>query len=300
MQYTLRRHALPVFYDRCAAEGDCPFDVSDYIHPTDSPITALHYHDAEELGLCLEGEGELHIENRVYRYGAGDVQFVSRRTPHFSSVHAGKRSHWLWITLDLERLLTAGGVKEETAKDFLRRLMPLSAVFSAGEASALAATLRMLTAEWEREARVTPELAMTAGQTAVQLFRLGESREAPVKDIPKESRADAVRLAPALERIGQSLGNGEALREEALAALCHVSVSHIRRLFHRVTGVSPKTFIVRSRMAYAEYLLRKSDEGVLEIALRSGYENISCFNRTFVRFFGLSPGRYRREMREKN
>ncbi len=294
MRYTLRRHALPVFYDRSHAEGDCPFDLADFTHPTDNPITALHYHDAEEFGICLAGEGELHIEDRVYRYRAGDIQFVSRHTPHYSSAEqSGTR--WLWITLRTECVFSQGGMREETAAELFRRLMPLSAVFSAAEAPDLALALRLLTDAWKRSESITPALAMSAGQAAVQLLLLSEGKEGDAREVPPRSRADAVRIAPALARIGETLWDRDGLKEEALAALCHVSPSHLRRLFHRVTGVSPKTFIIRSRMAYAEYLLRKTDRSVLEVALSAGYENISCFNRTFVRFFGVSPGRYRRE-----
>lgn len=102
------------------------------------------------------------------------------------------------------------------------------------------------------------------------------------------------KIAPALTYIGDHLDDSEGLCEEHLAELCHISVATLRRLFVKHTSYSPKVFITRSRMAYADYLLRKSDLSVLQIAGYVGYNEISGFNRTFKAFFGSSPRRYRR------
>ena len=49
------------------------------------------------------------------------------------------------------------------------------------------------------------------------------------------------------------------------------------------------------RLVMAERLLRSSDNSVLEIAVQSGFDNLSYFNRIFKRKYGTSPGKYRKQ-----
>ena len=49
-------------------------------------------------------------------------------------------------------------------------------------------------------------------------------------------------------------------------------------------------------MEMAAKLLAETDESILEIAGRIGYENGSKFARAFRDVMGISPGRYRRIM----
>lgn len=102
-------------------------------------------------------------------------------------------------------------------------------------------------------------------------------------------------IQPAIEYISSNLDDKEGISEPSLAALCHMGVSNLRRLFKLCTGLSPKAYIIRSRIAYAEYLLRKTDLSVLEISIRTGYGELSGFNRLFVQHFGVFPGKYRRK-----
>ena len=48
------------------------------------------------------------------------------------------------------------------------------------------------------------------------------------------------------------------------------------------------------RLTIAERLLRTSDATVLEIAEKSGFDNLSYFNRMFKRKYGQSPGKQRK------
>ncbi len=53
------------------------------------------------------------------------------------------------------------------------------------------------------------------------------------------------------------------------------------------------------RLTMAERMLRSSDDSVLEIAGKSGFENLSYFNRMFKRKYGCSPGKWRNRLTEE-
>jgi len=67
------------------------------------------------------------------------------------------------------------------------------------------------------------------------------------------------------------------------------------RTFRRVTGVTPHQFILRTRLRDAASRLLAHDTNVIDIALESGFGDLSNFNRAFRLEFGLSPRAYRRQ-----
>ncbi len=80
---------------------------------------------------------------------------------------------------------------------------------------------------------------------------------------------------------------------QELAALVPLSVYHFLRLFKAVVGQSPSQYILHSRLRAAASRLLVSRAPVSEVALQSGFNDISHFNSCFRRQFGQSPMRWR-------
>lgn len=100
-----------------------------------------------------------------------------------------------------------------------------------------------------------------------------------------EFRARINRVAEIIEK---SLDRPLRLAEVAEEA--GVSAFHLHRLFRLYTGEPLGTYIRRRRLAAGFAELRAAPErGVIEAALRAGYESLSSFTRAFRRQFGLPP-----------
>jgi AraC family transcriptional regulator len=79
----------------------------------------------------------------------------------------------------------------------------------------------------------------------------------------------------------------------SLAQEAGLSPYHFLRLFEHVTGVTPHQFILRGRLR--EAALRLSEPArILDIALESGFGDLSNFNRTFRAEFGVTPRMWRK------
>ena len=81
----------------------------------------------------------------------------------------------------------------------------------------------------------------------------------------------------------------------AMLALCEKTPEHMYRQFRHYYQKTPSEFINELRVNFAANLLRNTDQPITQVALSSGYENLSYFYEQFNRRFGLAPARFRRE-----
>ena len=80
---------------------------------------------------------------------------------------------------------------------------------------------------------------------------------------------------------------------ESMAREAGLSPYHFLRTFQRVTGVTPHQYVLRARLRDAALRLSLTADKIVDIALSSGFGDVSNFNHAFRREFGRSPRQYR-------
>jgi AraC family transcriptional regulator len=98
--------------------------------------------------------------------------------------------------------------------------------------------------------------------------------------IAKEILFARIRSPPTIDELGQA---------------CGVSARHFIRAFRQSTGLTPHQWLMRERVLNAKDLLEHSDRTLAEISAMCGYANQSHLCRAFLRCFGQSPSRARRQ-----
>lgn len=292
MLYTLSDRIMPSFYQNFNKRN---FAI---IHRNINPIsnhviTALHYHSCLELGICVSGKGTTYIDNRVYSYRQGDMQVVPPGIPHLSRSESDPRAQWHWISLEPLRLLNSSQICfyddfEKMAKD------SYCGVFHPWEHPRLAELINWA-GEIDLDNGVTTEIeaTMLAGQLLVECARIGNVDHTDGTLAGRQSK-----IMPAVLYIRSNYADKEAMREEAVAGTCDMSVSHFRAVFKRETGLTVRDFIIQTRLVAAAYMLQHTNDSVMSIALESGFGQISCFNRIFSRVFGEPPTSFRKRSRQ--
>jgi AraC family transcriptional regulator len=106
------------------------------------------------------------------------------------------------------------------------------------------------------------------------------------------SHRDQRRIATVLRRLEREAHLPLVLAE--LAEEACMSRYHFLRTFHRVVGLTPHQFILRTRLHNAALELRRSLRPILDIALDAGFADLSTFNRRFRATMGVTPSGYRR------
>ena len=111
------------------------------------------------------------------------------------------------------------------------------------------------------------------------------------QQLPAET-ADTRRLKTVLQWISEHYAQKICVADAA--EVCSFSSSHFMRWFRQMTGQSFIAFLNEYRLNTAAEALQTTDETVLTIASRCGFENLSYFNRIFKAHFGITPRDYRK------
>lgn len=80
---------------------------------------------------------------------------------------------------------------------------------------------------------------------------------------------------------------------DQMADLAGFSKSHFMKYFKQAMGVPFTAYLNSYRLTMAARLLLQSDDTVLLIASKVGFDNLSYFNRAFKKQFGMTPSAYR-------
>ena len=285
--------AFPSYYDNILTEemgGIC-------FAPT-TPITApenFHFHTQFELGLCLEGRGIFYIHGNVYPYEAGDISMIYPGENHIAQSAQSAMSHWVFITVDIDRLFAAWG-ELPTLRSLSLRTPGEGRILRGSENKQILPYLRRMVSLHEAQGRSPAEkMGHYAALLACILYE-----SAPWKNKRGQGTINAgelpdsghlQRIYPAIQYIFAHYA--ESLRIEELCRVCNTSQVHLRRLFATALGCSPLSFLHRIRISHACSELRSTSHSVLAIAEQCGYSSLSSFNRQFQQQMHLSPSEYR-------
>ena len=105
------------------------------------------------------------------------------------------------------------------------------------------------------------------------------------------------RLRRVLDFIGDNLADDLSLSQ--LAAVAGMSPHYFAELFSKSTGYPAHRFVLLQRIERAKQSLLDPGRSILEIGLDAGFQNPSHFARMFRKFVGLSPSRFKSEMRSR-
>lgn len=101
-------------------------------------------------------------------------------------------------------------------------------------------------------------------------------------------------LERAVQFIEENYSRSDLTAEEIIAVSAMNAV-RFRQLFGQLYGLTPRRYLINTRIAHAKALLTSTDLSVTEIAEKSGFESLYHFSKCFKAAAGTSPLGYRRE-----
>lgn len=83
-----------------------------------------------------------------------------------------------------------------------------------------------------------------------------------------------------------------------IAKFVFLSPSYFTRAFKEETGLSPISFLLKTRIERAKELLADTGLKISDIALNVGFSNQQRFNEMFKKYTGMTPLQYRKKVTE--
>ncbi len=85
----------------------------------------------------------------------------------------------------------------------------------------------------------------------------------------------------------------EKLTLQVLSDHCKVTQTYLCKQFKKVTGLTIIEYINRHRIEKAKDMLKQEELKVIEVAYATGFQSLSQFNRSFQRYAGQSPTKFK-------
>ena len=101
-----------------------------------------------------------------------------------------------------------------------------------------------------------------------------------------------LQLKQVLEFIEHNYASPLTLQQ--LSASVSMSPKYFCRFFSEMTHQTPMDYLNHQRIEQACYQLSTTDDSITEIAYRNGFNDLSYFIRTFKKYKGITPGKYKR------
>lgn len=261
--------------------------------PLDFPQVPLHWHDEMEFIYIKKGQGIVNVDFTPYTVGKGSIVLIIPGQLHSIEQLAGHSMEYENIIFHPNILISKAADACNT--DFLQPL--------------LTGTLAVPT-HYQPTDAFYPEIAacidandeirktfpkgyqLFLKSQLFMLFSILIEKYADTAAKPKDSKS-LEKLKCILKYIENNYMHKITIADVAREA--GFSQSHFMKYFKNTMGTSFIDYLGEYRLTMASRLLLSSDASILAISEEVGYDNLSYFNRTFKRYYGMTPSAYRRQ-----
>lgn len=248
---------------------------------------AAHVHKAVELLYVKSGSFIVLLDGVEYALEKGDlVLFCSNAIHHVFTKNLPENEYYV-IKISPAFFLQFSS-EDEGAEYVMRFAINRKGSKSIWkkeelEGSAIFSVLQSLIAEHESN--------KYASQVAIKLKIMELLVEILRSDSPADEKAPHTQTAALIYNTMVYVRNhyAEDTDERELAKSLGMSYSYFSRSFRRVTGMTFKQYLNRTRVNQAEKMLCRGSTSVSEVATRCGYNSISYFISVYKSITGKTP-----------
>lgn len=243
-----------------------------------------HFHRRYGIGVMEMGGMHFHFLGRDFTAVPGSVHLTTPGEMHDG--HAAMDAGWAYRMLYLDPQ-----VVEDAASQAAGRPMA-TPDFATGVIHDPELAARVRACHLLLDNARAPRLAQ---QTAlVEMLAQWISRHADRRTSPPHTGEEPRGVT--LARNYMDAHYAEDISLDALARLANLSPFHFVRVFRRTVGAPPHTYLLNARLRAARGLLA-TDMRLADIAQETGFTDQAHLTNAFKRFTGITPGRYRRFLR---
>lgn len=242
-------------------------------HTTGIPDKAhfpRHMHNGYELLYFVRGDAEYVIEGEVFRMHPRDLLFIPPRKFHYLKPQSDA-VYERFILQFPEEMIPVALLDFAASGDAITRVpedSPIARYFELWRAAEQICT--------KEELRI-----FLANAPATLLLFLSHLQGAPAKPVRRnKTLAEILAYIDAHPTVAHTA--------DSLAATFFVSTSYLVHTFRRELGITPRQYIEKKRILFAEARIR-AGERPTDVAALCGYDSYSTFWRQYKRVLGHPP-----------
>ncbi len=256
--------------------------------------TPWHYHEEFEIVLCDGGFGKKVIGNHTSEYNEGDLILIGSKLPHWFSADEkfySKEKFPLPASIVIQFRLDSFG---ESFFD----LVEMSHIKSLLEKAKFGLEFNGNVKEQINKV-IKENIHKTSLEKFLSLFEIlqlmssGEDQQT-LSEIGMEgiSKKDSERMSIIFDQILKNFK--EPVSVEELARKVNLTKAAFCRYFKARTQKTFVEYLMQVRINHACKLLKETEMNVLEICYESGFNNLSNFNRQFLKLIKQNPKAFRK------
>lgn len=256
---------------------------------TDYEDFPIHWHTALEIILPIQNEYCVRTGGDSLTFLPGDILLIPPGELH--SLYAPPEGERLILQLDYAQFVGLAGM------DSLLHILRPYRLLRASENPELTASLVSLLHEITNAYRGEDPFREPAVYSLLLRFfvTLGRADVADAGKFPDLSPSKQQEYIETFMNICNYINEHctQELDIDSLAQMAGFSKYHFARLFKQFTGISCREYLIGRRIACAERLLLSPDLSVTEVAMQSGFNSLSTFNRIFKERKACTPSSYK-------
>lgn len=248
-------------------------------------------HEAIELKYFFSGTSTLMIGERTIEVHAGDVVVINPYEFH-ATLDSGRpegQYHMLIVPLEY---FSSEAVDNLNLKQLLleRRIRLLNHI----ESNPAIAGCFMRIIEEHRQKRKFHQMMIRS--MLMEMFGLLLRENVNEYELSAASLHSYQTIEPALRNIRDNYQ--EKISVDSLAKLCRLSKHYFCRLFKSIIGKTVMEYVREYRIKVGYSMLENTDKSIAQIAEACGFTDDNYFCRCYREYYGISPGKYRKQMQE--
>ena len=256
----------------------------------------IHYHPEHQLTYFIKGEGTSFIGNHVERFKPGDVYFIGKNVPHVSKCDGAYYQN----NPELEALSISLFFNDETFGSQFFEIPEMAHIKRLLELASMG--IKITGDERESIAKLIEECQQIDGfkrfQNLLSILDIMAKSEniktlSGVRYLSPSKESENERINVVFSFLSNSFRTAITLNQ--IAGVANMTPNAFCRYFKQRTGRPYSLFINEMRVEYAGKMIAGSRESFGNIAIESGFNSISYFNRQFKRITGMSPLQYRKK-----
>ena len=273
--------------DRPRGTYEFPFEFHhiDSSHPR--YVMSYHWHVEYEIIRILSGEFTVTLDEKSFLAKEGDVIFI-----HSGILHSGIPVNCVYqcIVFDMNAFLKLNSL----CADYIQQIVHQDILIYHHFTSRYPEILHTVNVLFAAMVEKKPGYELSVIGQFYHFFGIVFGNHYYLDSLPKARRdyKRILQLKQVVEFIEKNYATQITLQQ--LSDSVSMSPKYFCRFFSEMTHQTPMDYLNRQRIEQACYQLSTTDDSITDIAYRNGFNDLSYFIRTFKRYKGTTPGKYKK------